>query len=60
MLFNNVQPMVFMALKIAHDMGVFPVLEKATSPVSAKELAAVKQADPLLVRTCLLTTKKYC
>ncbi|OJJ55948.1 hypothetical protein ASPSYDRAFT_1158180 [Aspergillus sydowii CBS 593.65] len=44
------QPMVFMALKVAHDMGVFPVLEKATSPVSAKELAAVKQADPLLVQ----------
>lgn len=42
--------MVFMALKIAHDMGVFPVLEKATSPVSAEELAAVKPADPLLLR----------
>ncbi|KAL2827220.1 S-adenosyl-L-methionine-dependent methyltransferase [Aspergillus cavernicola] len=43
------QPMVFMALKVAHDMQVFPVLAKATSPVSAKELAAVKPADPLLV-----------
>ncbi|KAL4985698.1 S-adenosyl-L-methionine-dependent methyltransferase [Aspergillus falconensis] len=43
------QPMVFMALKVAHDMNVFPVLAKATSPVSAKELAAVKAADPLLV-----------
>ncbi|KAL4996699.1 S-adenosyl-L-methionine-dependent methyltransferase [Aspergillus recurvatus] len=43
------QPMVFMALKVAHDMKVFPVLAKATTPVSAKVLAAVKPADPLLV-----------
>ncbi|KAL4969810.1 S-adenosyl-L-methionine-dependent methyltransferase [Aspergillus stella-maris] len=43
------QPMVFMALKVAHDMGVFPVLAKATTPVPAGELAAIKPADPLLV-----------
>ncbi|KAL4930346.1 S-adenosyl-L-methionine-dependent methyltransferase [Aspergillus undulatus] len=44
------QPMVFMALKVAHDMNIFPVLAKATSPVPVKELAAAKPADPLLVR----------
>ncbi|KAL4799609.1 S-adenosyl-L-methionine-dependent methyltransferase [Aspergillus venezuelensis] len=43
------QPMVFMALKVAHDMGIFPVLAKATTPISARELAAIKPADPLLV-----------
>lgn len=41
--------MVFMALKVAHDMKVFPVLANATSPVSAKQLAAAKPANPLLV-----------
>ncbi|PLN76183.1 S-adenosyl-L-methionine-dependent methyltransferase [Aspergillus taichungensis] len=43
------QPMVFMALKVAHDMKVFPVLANATAPVSAKQLAAAKPANPLLV-----------
>lgn len=41
--------MVFMALKVAHDMKVFPVLANATSPVSAKQLAAAKPANPLLI-----------
>lgn len=41
--------MVFMALKVAHDMKIFPVLAKATAPVSAKQLAAAKPANPLLV-----------
>lgn len=41
--------MVFMALKVAHDMKVFPVLAQATAPVSAKQLAAAKPANPLLV-----------
>lgn len=38
-----------MALKVAHDLGVFPILAKTTSPVSAEELATAKSADPLLV-----------
>lgn len=38
-----------MAVKVAHDMNVFPVLAQATSPVPLKELAAAKPADPLLV-----------
>lgn len=38
-----------MAVKVAHDLGVFPVLAQATKPVPVTELAAVKQADPLLV-----------
>ena len=38
-----------MAVKVAHDMKVFPVLANATSPVSVSELAALKPADPLLV-----------
>ncbi|RJE21421.1 O-methyltransferase [Aspergillus sclerotialis] len=42
-------PSVCMALKVAIDLGVFPILAKATSPVSAEELATVKSADPLLV-----------
>ncbi|KAK2758360.1 hypothetical protein FQN54_004209 [Arachnomyces sp. PD_36] len=42
-------PTVVMAVKVAHDMNVFPVLAHATSPVSPKDLAATKPADPLLV-----------
>lgn len=41
--------MVFVALKVAHDMKVFPVLANATSGVSAKQLAAAKPANPLLI-----------
>lgn len=40
-----------MALKVAHDMKVFPVLANAKAPVSAKQLAAAKPANPLLVGT---------
>ncbi|KAL4919019.1 S-adenosyl-L-methionine-dependent methyltransferase [Aspergillus aurantiobrunneus] len=43
------QPTVFMALKVAHDMRIFPLLANAASPVSAKELATAKPADSLLV-----------
>ncbi|PWY96044.1 S-adenosyl-L-methionine-dependent methyltransferase [Aspergillus sclerotioniger CBS 115572] len=42
-------PTALMAVKVAHDMQVFPVLAKATSPVPVSELAALKPADPLLV-----------
>ncbi|GKZ79986.1 hypothetical protein AnigIFM56816_004195 [Aspergillus niger] len=42
-------PTALMAVKVAHDMKVFPVLAKTTSPVSVSELAALKPADPLLV-----------
>ncbi|PWY84759.1 S-adenosyl-L-methionine-dependent methyltransferase [Aspergillus heteromorphus CBS 117.55] len=42
-------PNALMAVKVAHDMQVFPVLATATSPVSVGELAALKPADPLLV-----------
>jgi hypothetical protein len=38
-----------MAVKVAHDMRLFPVLAKASSPVSLNELAGAKPADPLLV-----------
>lgn len=38
-----------MAMKVAHDLGIFAALEGATSPVSLETLAAGKQADPLLV-----------
>ena len=43
------QPTALMAVKVAHDMKVFPVLANATSPVSVSELAALKPADRLLV-----------
>ncbi|KAE8166769.1 S-adenosyl-L-methionine-dependent methyltransferase [Aspergillus tamarii] len=42
-------PTVVMAVKVAHDLNVFPTLAKATSPVPLNELAALKPADPLLV-----------
>ncbi|PLB54871.1 S-adenosyl-L-methionine-dependent methyltransferase [Aspergillus steynii IBT 23096] len=42
-------PTVFMAVKVAHDMSVFPILNKSAVPVSVEELAAAKPADPLLV-----------
>ncbi|KAA8644983.1 hypothetical protein EYZ11_008712 [Aspergillus tanneri] len=42
-------PTVLMAVKVAHDMNIFPVLANATTPVSVEELAASKPADPLLV-----------
>ncbi|KAE8353474.1 S-adenosyl-L-methionine-dependent methyltransferase [Aspergillus coremiiformis] len=42
-------PTVVMAIKVAHDLHVFPTLAKATSPVPLDELAALKPADPLLV-----------
>ncbi|GLI78166.1 hypothetical protein PoHVEF18_006472 [Penicillium ochrochloron] len=38
-----------MAVKVAHDMKIFPVLAKATSPVTLVELASAKPADPPLV-----------
>ncbi|KAJ5358794.1 Plant methyltransferase dimerization [Penicillium cataractarum] len=46
-------PSVVMAVKIAHDMEIFPVLAKATSPVPLADLASVKPADPLLVERIL-------
>lgn len=42
-------PSGFMAVKVAIDLGVLSVLNEATKLVSLKELAAVKQEDPLLV-----------
>ncbi|KAK4865542.1 hypothetical protein LT330_009330 [Penicillium expansum] len=42
-------PTILMAVKIAHDMNVFPVLAQATGPVPLAELAAAKPSDPLLV-----------
>lgn len=36
-----------MAVKVALDLGVFPVLNRATKPVPLAELAAIKQADSL-------------
>lgn len=38
-----------MAVKVALDMEVFPVLADAESPVPLAKLAAAKPADPLLV-----------
>lgn len=38
-----------MAVKVAIDLNVFPVLADATGPVSADTLATSKSADPLLV-----------
>lgn len=49
-----------MAVKVAHDMNVFPVLAKSTSPVSVEELAAAKPANPLLVgKTCSFRSKAF-
>ncbi|KAE8148351.1 S-adenosyl-L-methionine-dependent methyltransferase [Aspergillus avenaceus] len=42
-------PTIVMAIKVAHDLNVFPTLAKATSPVPLNDLAALKPADPLLV-----------
>ena len=36
-----------MAVKVAHDMKIFPVLAGARSPVSLQKLADAKPADPL-------------
>lgn len=47
-----------MAVKIAHDMNVFPVLAQATGPVPLAELAAAKPADPLLVGTQILENRR--
>jgi hypothetical protein len=38
-----------MAVKVAIDLNVFPMLANATSPVAVDELAIPKSADPLLV-----------
>lgn len=38
-----------MAVKVAIDLNVFPVLAEATGPVSVETLAVSKSADPLLV-----------
>ena len=38
-----------MAIKIASDIGIFPVLVKATSFVTWEDLAAPKHADKMLV-----------
>lgn len=38
-----------MAVKVALDMNIFPVLADASSPVPLAKLAAAKPADPLLV-----------
>ena len=45
-----------MAVKVAHDLKVFPTLAKATSPVPLNELAALKPADPLLVGWLVYST----
>ncbi|GAB1194350.1 hypothetical protein APSETT444_003595 [Aspergillus pseudonomiae] len=42
-----------MAVKVAHDLKVFPTLAKATSPVPLNELAALKPADSLLNKSFL-------
>lgn len=38
-----------MAVKTAHDLGLFTALAQATSPLTLAELAEIKSADPLLV-----------
>ncbi|KAJ5091099.1 hypothetical protein NUU61_005969 [Penicillium alfredii] len=48
-----------MAVKVAIDMNIFPILAKATSPVSVHELAASKPADPLLVERILRLLVAY-
>lgn len=40
-----------MAVKTAHDLGVFARLSQTTSSVTCKELAAGKNADTQLVGT---------
>ncbi|KXG46747.1 Winged helix-turn-helix transcription repressor DNA-binding [Penicillium griseofulvum] len=42
-------PGIPMAIKIAHDMGIFACLSKATSVVTCEELAAPTGADQVLV-----------
>lgn len=37
------------AVKVAHDLGIFELLSQATLPIPLDELAASKPADPLLV-----------
>ncbi|KAJ5266971.1 hypothetical protein N7478_009779 [Penicillium angulare] len=46
-------PAIVMAVKVALDMKVFPILAEATSPVPLAKLAAAKPADPLLVERIL-------
>ncbi|KAJ5689626.1 Plant methyltransferase dimerization [Penicillium macrosclerotiorum] len=46
-------PAIVMAMKVALDLNVFPVLAQATSPVPLAELAAAKPADPILVERIL-------
>lgn len=41
--------MIPMAMKVAHDLGIFAALEGATTPVPLATLSAGKQANPLLV-----------
>ncbi|KAF7596037.1 hypothetical protein BBP40_003817 [Aspergillus hancockii] len=42
-------PTIVMAIKVVHDLNIFPTLAKATSPVPLNDLASLKPADPLLV-----------
>lgn len=45
----NQKPAVPMAVKTAHDLGVFARLSQTTSIITCKELAAEKGADIQLV-----------
>ncbi|KAJ5092850.1 hypothetical protein N7456_008711 [Penicillium angulare] len=46
-------PAIVMAVKVALDMKVFPILAEASSPVPLAKLAAAKPADPILVERIL-------
>lgn len=46
---RDLKPSVPMAVKIAHDMGIFALLSHTTSVVTCEDLAAEKNADVQLV-----------
>lgn len=46
---RDLKPSVPMAVKIAHDMGIFALLSHTTSFVTCEDLAAEKNADVQLV-----------
>jgi hypothetical protein len=54
-----IQPVLFMAVKVGHDLGIFAKLVYF-GPTTVKDLAAAQDADPALVGMCELTGSFYC
>jgi hypothetical protein len=45
-----------MAVKVAHDLGLFDILTKSNNVFSSKELADKSSATPLLIGSFLIVT----